>query len=359
MPPLLALAAIGAGLSACGDDDPEAQDVIDRAFSEPIESADATLDLELTLEGSDELSEPVRVQVSGPFRTGEEGVIPSFDFDVALQGGGAEVPPLGLTSTGENVFVDVQGVAYEVGEDVIADLNRQIAEGPEEQGETGLGALGVDPREWLEGAEVEEDVEVAGVATTHVSATVNVPTMVADLNEAAEQAEDVGAGPAPTLSEEERATLADAIEDATFDVFAGADDGTLRRLAAAVTFSVPEESQEEAGGVTGGSVSFSLELANVDGDQEIAAPEEARPLTDLFEQLGGLGDLLGGSEVPGAENGGALPGGGSGAPEGGGAAPGAGGAGADEAFREYSDCLSEADPSDQAALQACSELIAP
>lgn len=340
---LLALGAIGTGISACGEGEQDAQAVIDRAFSEPVESADVTLELELALEGSEDFSEPVRLQLSGPFRSGDDAEIPSFDFDVALQGGGSEVPPLGVTSTGENVFVEVQGVAYEVGEDVIADLNRQLGQDSGETGR-GLGALGVDPREWLEATEVEEGVDVAGTSTTHVSATVDVPTMVADLNEAAAQAEDVGGGPAPTLSEEERATLEDAIEDATFDVFAGEDDGKLRRLAAALTFAVPEESQGDAGGITSGSVSFSLELANVDGDQEIAAPEEARPLTDLLEQLGGLGGVLGRS------------GGADAVPEGG----GGGEAGApQQAFEEYSECLGQADPSDQEALQACNELLAP
>lgn len=299
---LLVLSA--AVISACGGDDEDAQAIIDQAFSEPIESADVSLSADLAFEGSDELAEPIRVQVSGPFRSGGEERIPSFDVEVALQGAGAEVPPIGLVSTGDNVFVEVQGTPYEVGEDVVAEQNQQLAQDSEDP--AGLGALGVDPTDWIVDATVEDDTEVAGQPTTHVAAGVDVPALVSDLNEAAQQASEIGAGPAPELTEEQRAQLEEAVEDPTFDVFAGEDDGKIRRLTTAVSFDVPEDAQADLGGATGGTVSFSLELANVDGDQEIQAPENAQPLEDLAQQVGGLGGVLG-EQAPGLEP----PGGGS------------------------------------------------
>lgn len=296
---LLAVLAISiaAGLSACGGDEPDAQEVLDRAFSEPIESADVSLSADFQLEGSEEAAEPIRMQLSGPFRSGGTDKIPSFDFDVALQGAGGEVPPIGLLSTGDNVFLEVQGVAYELGQDVVAEQNRRLAR--RAQDAPGLGALGVDPREWIVDAEAEEETEVAGTPTTHVSASVDVPALIADLDEAAQQATAVGAGPAPTLTEEEQALLEEAVQNPTFDLFAGEDDGKIRRLAAALGFEVPEDSRAALGGASGGTLSFSIELANVDGEQEITAPEDPRPLADLAQQLGGLGGILGGPEAPG------------------------------------------------------------
>ncbi len=294
---LLAIALVGAVAACGGDDDADAQAVIDSAFSEPIESGDVSLSVDLAFEGSEQLSEPFRVQVSGPFQSNGPERIPSFDFDVALQGGGAEVPPLGVISTGDNVFIEVQGTAYEVGEDVVAEQNRQLAQQPTE--ESGLAALGVDPREWIVDAEVEGDAEVAGEPTTHVSAAVDVPALVGDLNAAAQGASEVGAGPAPELTEEQQAQIEEALEDPTFDVFAGEEDGRLRRLTTTVGFQVPESAQAGLGGATGGTLTFSLELANVDGEQQIEAPEDAQPLEDLAQQLGGLGGVLGEQPTPG------------------------------------------------------------
>ena len=120
------------------------------------------------------------------------------------------------------------------------------------------------------------------------------------------------------------------------------------------------------GALSSGSVSVSLEFADVGGDQEITAPEDPRPIADLLQQVAGLSGVLGegGIDLPG------LPGGGGGG--GGGVQPGAvpppdsqpggrggGDAPSAEAFRQYSDCLSQADVTDQAALAECNELLTP
>lgn len=348
--PILALLAAGASslaVVACGDDEQEARDAIDGAFTEPIESGNMSLELDFDVEGSEQLAEPVRVALTGPFQSNGPDKLPSFDFDVALSGAGTEaVPPVGLISTGDNVFIDLQGTAYELGEDIVAQQNQQLAQ---QSGEgQSLSALGIDPQEWVVDPTVEGDEEIAGVDTTHVTAAIDIPALVADLNEAVQQASELGGTPtaAPELTEEQQATLEESIQDPTFEVFTGKDDGKLRRLATALTFTVPEEEQAGAGGATGGTASFSLEFADVDAPQEIAAPPDPRPLADLAQQFGGLGGLLGTSpSLPGAT------------PP---AVPESGGAGADpQALEEYSQCIEQADPSDAAAIQECSQLVAP
>lgn len=306
------------------------------------------LNLDIEAEGSEELSEPVRVQLTGPFQNNGPDQIPSFDFDVSLQAPGAEaVPPFGLTSTGDNVFVELQGTAYEVGEDIVAQQNQQLAQQSEES--QSLSAFGIDPQNWVVEPTVEGDEEIAGVDTTHVSAAIDVPALLEDLNEAVGRAAELsgGAAPATELPEETRAQIEEAVENPTFDLFAGGDDGKLRRLDTELTFTVPEEEQAAAGGATGGTVAFSLELADVDGEQEIVAPANPRPLSDLAAQLGGLGGLLGGSTAPGTTTP-PLPG-----------TPPSGGAPDPQALEEFSQCVNEADPSDPAALQRCNELINP
>jgi hypothetical protein len=345
---LLAAAGSILALTACGSTEEEARETIDTAFSEPIDSADLALNLDIEAEGSEELSEPVRVQLTGPFQNNGPDQIPSFDFDVSLQAPGAEaVPPFGLTSTGDNVFVELQGTAYEVGEDIVAQQNQQLAQQSEES--QSLSAFGIDPQNWVVEPTVEDDEEIAGAETTHVSAAIDVPALLEDLNEAVGRAAELsgGAAPATELPEETRAQIEEAVENPTFDVFAGKDDGKLRRLDTELTFTVPEEEQAAAAGATGGTVAFSLELADVDGEQEIVAPANPRPLSDLAAQLGGLGGLLGGSTAPGTTPP-PLPG-----------TPPPGGAPDPQALEEFSQCVNEADPSDPAALQRCNELINP
>lgn len=344
---LLAAAGSSAVLAACGSSEEEARETIDSAFSEPIESANATINLDVEAEGSEELSEPVRIQVTGPFQNNGPDQIPSFDFDVSLTAPGAEaVPPFAIISTGDNVFVELQGTAYEVGEDVVAQQNQQLAAQSEES--QSLAAFGIDPQSWVVEPAVEGDEDVAGVDSTHVSAAIDVPALIDDLNEAVAQAAELSGAPttAAEIPEETQAQIEEAVEDPTFDVFAGNDDGKLRRLDTALTFTVPEEQQATSGGVTGGTVSFSMELADVDAPQEIAAPPNPRPLSDLATQLGGLGGLFGAPAVPGET--GTLP-----------TTPPSGGAPDPQALEEFSQCIEQADPSDPAAVEECNQLIQP
>jgi hypothetical protein len=119
------------------------------------------------------------------------------------------------------------------------------------------------------------------------------------------------------------------------------------------------------GGIEGGSLRFSIEFADVNGDQTVEAPANSRPLSELTSQLGagalngGLGGLGGGApsgeqEQPPA--GSAEPpaaGGGAGTPRTPQAPPGV------ENFQNYANCLDQAEPDDTEALQRCSALLQP
>lgn len=329
---LLAAAAIAsiALLPACGDDDEPAEDaqaLLDRAFSQPIDSADLSVSLDIEFEGSD----PIRLQFSGPYRTGGADRLPSFDLEGAVQGFGVQFSGVGLISTGRNLYLEVQGVPYALGRQVVTKASGALEEG---DAEAGLGALGIDPSDWIEGGEVEEGDDVAGVPTTHVATAVDVRALIADLNETAELVPEVAGGSAPVLSEDQAEVLDEAVADPRLDLFVGEEDDTIRRLALSLGIEIPEEDQAELGGVGNGTASFSIEFANVNEGQRVKAPRNARPLEDLASQVFGLGALFGLPEIPGLTEpgdlrglvpglGGGRPGGGPGSGDGrGGTGPG-------------------------------------
>ena len=112
---------------------------------------------------------------------------------------------------------------------------------------------------------------------------------------------------------------------------------------------MPEESRAALGGIQCGSIDFSVEFANVNGDQEIEAPANARPLSELTGSLGGalgaLGARLGrrgAAATPGPRE-----------------PNGAGDGRTPEAqdFKDYADCLDKARPEDTEALQRCADLL--
>jgi hypothetical protein len=339
-------------LGSCGGDDnsESVEDLLDKAFAEDMRSADLHLDAEVKLEGV--LDQPVRIEAEGPFRTGEDK-LPSADIELRIgTDGGGQTITSGVLTTGDRAFVKFQDVYYEQPPERVREANEAIRQSGK-GGDRPLSELGLDPRSWLGEAKQEGDAEVAGVDTRHVSGTLDVDSLMRNLNEFVARSGSAlggttGQAAPPRLSDEDIRQLTEAVEDPTFDIYVGKDDGIIRRVSGKVEFEIPKRSRAGLGGLDGGSITFSVEFRDVNGEQEIEEPANARPLSDLTDSLGGGGLAQG-------------LGGGSGAPPDGPAAPEdtppSGGSSDPEAFRRYAECLDNARPEDTEELQRCADLL--
>jgi hypothetical protein len=325
------------------------QELLDRAFQRPLDSMDLKLDAEVAVEGVEGLDKPIRILASGPYRS-NEGKLPSFDIDLDLSAGGpGSTVSTGRLSTGDRAFVKFGDSYYEVDPKEVATTNRQL---DSEGGRCTRRGIAIDPRPWIENAEDRGEEQVAGVSTTHVSGSLDVDRMLRDLNEFVTRCGSVlgtAAGQTPDpLSQDDLDKIAQVVSDPSFDIYVGEDDGIIRRLSASLSLKVPQEDQESVGGIEGGSLKFSIEFANVNGDQAIEPPSRSRPLAELTAQLGGNA-LSGGLGLdngsPESEDREAPP------------ATGEGGGPAAEDYQNYADCLDRIDPADTAALERCSALL--
>jgi hypothetical protein len=303
---LLSALLAGVLVAGCGGDDTKSvTDLLDRAFDTPIGSADMTLDIAVELDGVEELQDPIEVAVTGPYDSTEEGQIPRLDWEITAAAQGQSFNAA-LTSTGDRAFVGFQGTDYEVSRQTVAALNRQLAASEEAEGERDISDFGINAREWVVDAEEEGDEEVAGVETTHVSGGLDLARVLDDLNSAVEEASELGGQlgqqAPPALTEEQQEQIEEIVDDPRFDAYIGKDDDRLHRLSADLEFEVPEDEREATGGLEGGRVSFSIEFANVGSPQPIAAPEDARPISELTQQLQGLlGGALGTPQAGGGD----------------------------------------------------------
>jgi hypothetical protein len=338
---LAAMALLGAGLLAgCGggnDEDPA--EVLERTFSGDKQVDSGVIDVSFSASAEGESSGEASGSLSGPFQSEGEGALPSFDLTASLtaSGAGQELDfEGGVISTGDAGFVSYQGTDYEVDDEIF----QSFREGFEESsGQTEakpanpclsadvLDTAGVDPVNWLTNLSNEGTEDVEGTETIHVSGDANVEQLVEDVQaiqaECGEQVSEVG----PL----ELGIVEDAIDEASIDVYSGVDDDILRKLDFSFAIDVPAA----AGGGGSADISFSLTLSGVNEEQTIEAPTDARPLSELAPELGGLG-LLGGLGAGGTTPAPVVPGAG-----GGGAAP----------SQEFLDCLSQAETAEDA--QAC------
>src|SRR5918992_1063080 len=242
-------------LAACGGDDDtdSVENLLDRAFSGEIRSADLRLEAEIEMTGL--LDDPIRIEAEGPFRT-NEGKLPSADIELRIGAdGGGQTVTSGVLTTGDRAFVKFQDVYYEQPPERVREANEALRRNSDGSADRSLSELGLDPRSWLAEAEDEGDAEVAGVETRHVSGTLDVESLMRNLNQ------------------------------------------------------FVERSGSALGGAAGQAPP--PRLRDADGDQEIEAPAKARPLSDLTDSLG-AGGLLGGGGEPQAPGPPDMPSGGSG-----------------------------------------------
>jgi hypothetical protein len=375
---LLLLPAFLLGACGGGDDKQDVESLLDKAFSSSIDSADLKLDAELDLNGNEQLKNPIRVRASGPFRS-NEGKLPQVDLDLELGTDGAgQVIQTGFLSTGDRAFVKFQDVYYEQPAAEVARTNRELAKRGGKR-RSSLAALGLDPRTWLGDAKDEGEETVAGAKTHHVSGTLEVTQVLDNLNDFVRRSSSALSGTpaegAPQeLTRSDIAKIAEIVDNPSFDVYVGVDDDVIRRVSGRIEFDVPEDQRESLSGISSGTLRFSIEFRDVNGDQEIEAPARARPLSELTRSLGGagaLGDALG---AAGDEEDPTLT---TTTPEEQGTTtettptvpeqptpqvpdPGSGGTttAPDAAqFKDYAECLDDARPEDTEALQRCAQLL--
>jgi hypothetical protein len=377
-----ALCAAVLGLAACGGDgggaDENASTVINETFSGKKEVKSGKLDMNVTakLEGSGAaaaLDEPVSLKLAGPFQSRGNDALPEVDLDLSVSGGG-QTFTAGALTTGDAAFISYQGTDYRVPESQFRRYKRRIEQdarrNKERDNSFDFARLGINPRDWIEDPKNEGTEEVGGAQTIHVSAGVDVGAFVDDLDNVLGRAASLGVRnqQLPTkLTEKQKSQIEKAIQDVRFDMWTGEDDKILRRVEVEFGFALPKDLQQDAQGVERGNIKLALEIADVNKEQDIKPPSNARPLSELQSTLG-VGGALGG--LGGSSGGGSSSGGSGGSSSGGsssGGGSGSSGAGTDlgsgggqsnidpERSQKYLDCLTAAKkPAD---IEACAKIL--
>jgi hypothetical protein len=342
---VLLFAALALASCGGGNDKGDVQDLLDKAFSSSIKSANLKVDATIQVKGSPGLEKPLRITATGPFRT-NEGKIPSADIELKIgNDGGGQTITTGFLSTGDRAFVKFQDIYYEQPASQVAKANRSIAQQKGKRGS--LRGLGLDPRTWLAEAKDVGEEEIAGVKTRHIAGKLDVESVMRNLNEFVQKSGKAlggatGQTPPQPLSTQDIQMVADVVHDPTFNVYVGEDDDIIRRLSGKIEFDVPEASRQSLGGIQSGSIEFKVEFSDVNGDQQIEAPAHARSLSSLTRSLGGGG--LPGLGIDGGSSSGTPS-----VPDN--ASPEA------QDFKKYADCLDKARPEDTEALQRCADLL--
>jgi outer membrane murein-binding lipoprotein Lpp len=343
--PLLTLfaAILAMGLVAgCGDDgggkeagsSTDVDQLLKDTFSGSKDVKSGKFDLALDVKSGGETGS-VAIKVAGPFESQGTGKLPKLDIDASFEGGGQSIKA-GVTSTGDRGFVSFSGTDYEVSGPIWKQFKASFEEAGSQGDDQSLATLGIDPRKWLVNAKNAGEAKVGDTDTVKITGDVDVPKLLDDVSTALEKLRTIGGAGAESLPEqltaEQKQQAVDAIKDLSVEIYTGADDKILRRMLISMKIDAPAGTAGAA--AVAADVKLDLQLLDLNEDQEIEAPSEAKPFEELTAQLGALG--LGGLGL----------GAGSGS-----------GSGSVDNLETYSACIQDA-AGDNDKIRKCADLLA-
>jgi hypothetical protein len=160
-------------------------------------------------------------------------------------------------ATGGKGYIQVDGQWYELSD---AQYKRVFPAG---QSNSFIEALGFDPRRWMQDPKLETSANVGGVEANHVSGAVDANTALADMG-------FYDGATTPAAKEVVNAIKA-STKHGTMDLFAGKQDGILRKL------TVTAQTDPAAGTQLRSTLTFALGLDKVNQPVKVEAPKSALP----------------------------------------------------------------------------------
>jgi hypothetical protein len=334
------LAGCGGGSGDKADSSTDVNQLLKDTFSGKKDIKSGKLDLALN---ADSGGQSFAVKVTGPFESQGSGKLPKLDIDASLEGGGQSFQA-GITSTGDQGFVSYGGTDYAVPPAVFQQFKSGFEQSTKQSGNNGnqsLATLGIDPTKWLTNAKNEGNAKVGDTDTVKITGDVDVPKLLDDVNTALQKIKSLGGAQAAQLpdqlSAQDKQQAEDAIKDLNVEIYTGADDKILRRMVVTMKLDVP---QSAGGSAQSANLKLDFQLQDLNEGQDIKAPENTKPLSELMSKLQGLG-------IPGLSAGGSS---GSGSSSGSGTSQ--------ENLQKYSECIQKAN-GDNTKIRKCADLLTP
>ena len=381
---LIVIGLASLALSACGGSSNDAATLLKQTFGGAHKVSSGRLNIVVTVNpsGSNTLKSPITLTFGGPFQSLGTGKLPQSNFNISLNSGGSG-GAVGILSTGTAGYVTFQGQSYQLPQASFQKLESsfsQIASSPGSSagGSNVLSKLGIQPLHWLQNPTVVGSENVGGADTTHIRATINVTALLADFNTFLSRAASLGVSGASSfphgISSASQSRIAAAVKNPHFDVWTGNGDKTIRKLQIGLTLPVTGQVSTLLGGLSSADIGLSMEYADLNQPQSIAAPASVLPYSQFQAKLRTFEQSVQGaltSQVPGGSSGSGASGGSAGSAGSTGSTGSAGssgssgpagapttpsGSGSTSKYQAYSRCI-QAAGSDISKMQQCAPLL--
>ena len=304
---LVAVASGAVGLAGCGGSDggtasggssTDAKTLLVSTFQPSTDGSkikSGTIEIKISgkLTGSTALDGTADAKIA--INQAKDGELPEFKADVSVDGqqkGGQKFQlKAGGTYIDNRFYVNYDGDDYDVGEELskraVSSMQQSIKQSTGKQGDQQLlGQLGLNPESWLTDPKVDGDEQIGGVDTYKITGAVDLKALVPDVLDAARKAQSLAGTSAtgqkvPTVTSAQLDKVAKQIKKLDVTIWTGKDDHILRQLSVDTTIG-DTDSKDSLDGT------LQLTLTGVNEKQDISAPSDTKPITDLMPKLGGL-----------------------------------------------------------------------
>jgi hypothetical protein len=217
------------------------------------------------------------LKLAGPYQSNGKDQLPNADLALQITGAAPGTISGRLISTGKNAFIEYGGEIYEVGEQQIAQLQKQGG-GGEQLSSSDIRSLMGQMQDWFPSSDTQEDADLEGEPVTRVTGKLDLSAALTDLKELAKKPGVSGAEGLKQLSNGDIKRVERMFSDPRFTVDVGRDDGKLRRIVA--TLKV-DDGQDK------GAMEFSMRFKDVDKPVKIDAPAtgSGKPIEELGQKL--------------------------------------------------------------------------
>jgi hypothetical protein len=286
----LALSACGASSSSTGSGSgTSARTLLSETFTgkHTIDSGDLSASITVDPTGSTLLTQPLSLTFGGPFQSRGKNQLPKSNFAIAVDVQG-QTGRLGILSTGTEGFVTLGSDAYKLPAANFKQLEGSVsAVGGGSSSSSTLSGLGIHPQNWLIDPAIVGTAQIGGTQTEHIRGTLAVKPLLSDLSKLLAKASTLSSSTSTlkAISPAEQAKIAGEVKNASFDLWTGSQDHTIRKLTVTATLPVTGTLSTELGGMTSAKLSFGLTYSDIGQPQTVTAPTSSKPYSQFTTRL--------------------------------------------------------------------------
>jgi hypothetical protein len=296
---------LSACLAACGSgSSPSAGTLLRQTFSSHGSISSGQVDLLLALTPHPRArAAPFSLHIAGPFQSAGAGRFPQFALGLTRTAGRHTVGA-GAVSTGGRLYLQLGGRTFLAPAATTSALERGYRQasssGSAAAGGESLAALPLEPQGWLTHPAVAGRANIDGAETIHIVAGLDASRFLADAARLQVPAEALTGAAGGGLLTPARATALSrsvrsssvrsrSVRSGRVDLYTGAHDHLLRRLALRAEVLWPPAERAALGELPDGTLTFTLRFTQLNSPQTIAAPRTLQPLSQLAGALEGVG----------------------------------------------------------------------